>query len=196
MSNADCLPKLISMIGWTILAIGFLFIITLRGIVAKSLPRFQRPRSMTLLLLSTFFGGGVLTIISSQVLTNAIHRKDWPIAQGRVIKAEAITSSVIKPMVIYAYVVGEKAYVDTTDLQVPGFGNRSKQFEVVEKLVLEYPVGKEIIVHYNPVDFSESVLVVTPRWNTYGQIGLGLIMFSASLFFLILPRPTIVVRQL
>jgi hypothetical protein len=98
-------------------------------------------------------------------------------------------------MVIYAYEVDSRAYIDTTDLQVPGFGNKNKQYEVTHAMVMEFPTGKEILVHYDPNDISNSVIVTTPRWNVYGQIGLGIVLFAGSLFFLILPRPGISVRE-
>jgi hypothetical protein len=60
---------------------------------------------------------------------------------------------------------------------------------VAQKLAAEYPIGKEIQVHYDPDDFANSVLIVTPRWNIYGQLGLGMVLFTVSLFFLVLPRP-------
>jgi len=184
------------MFAWTLLIVSFLFILTLRGILSKSLPRPNRPTWLMIILGVLFVGGGFLTIIASKDLAKDSSRKKWPVAKGRVVKSEAIVSGIIRPLVIYAYQVDNRAYVDTTDLQVPGFGNKSKQFEVAHTMVLEYPVGKEVQVHYNPDDITNSVLIVTPRWNTYGQIGLGLVIFTVSFFFLILPRPAIVVRQI
>lgn len=175
--------------------VAFLFIVTLRAIAAKVLPRSQKPVWVTVLLFILLICGGFLTIHSTQSLSKAIHRKDWPVAPGKVIKAEAVVGGVIKPMVIYAYVANGSAYVDSTDLQVPGFGNRSKQYDVAKKLALEYPIGREIQVHYDPNDFTNSVLIVTPAWNIYGQTGLGMVLFTASLFFLALPRPKVLVRQ-
>lgn len=183
------------MFGWTLLIIALLFVLTLRGILSKSLPRPNRPTWSMIVLAVLFLAGGVLTIVASKNLAKDSSRKNWPVANGRVVKSEAVVSGLIRPMVIYAYQVDQSAYVDTTDLQVPGFGNKAKQFEVAHTMVLEYPVGKEVQVHYNPDDITNSVLIVTPRWNTYGQIGLGLVIFTVSFFFLILPRPAIAIRE-
>lgn len=160
------------------------------------MPRPKRPIWLLIILAVLFLGGGALTIIASGNLANANSRKDWPVAPGRVIKSEPVVGGIIKPMVIYAYQVNQNAYVDTTDLQIPGFGNKSKQFEVAHESLLEYPVGKEVQVHYDPSDFTNSVLIVSPRWNIYGQIGLGVVIFAVSLFFLILPRRSVEVREI
>ncbi|HEX2897779.1 MAG TPA: DUF3592 domain-containing protein [candidate division Zixibacteria bacterium] len=159
------------------------------------MPRPNRPLWLIIVLAVLFLGGAFLTVTASKNLVKANSRKDWPVASGRVVKSESAVSGIIRPMVIYAFQVDKSAYVDTTDLQVPGFGNKSKQFEVAHELLLEYPVGKEVLVHYDPGDFTNSVLIVTPRWNTYGQIGLGVVIFTVSLFFLILPRPLLGVRE-
>jgi hypothetical protein len=183
------------MYGWTVLIIVFLGIVTLRAIAAKALPRPQKPKWLNILLIVLLAAGGYLLVNSSERLTQALARKSWPSAMGRVIKSEAETGKIIRPMVIYAYEVDSRAYIDTTDLQVPGFGNKNKQYEVTHAMVTEFPTGKEILVHYDPKDISNSVIVTTPRWNVYGQIGLGIVLFAGSLFFLILPSPGITVRE-
>jgi len=177
------------MLGWTLLIIAFLFVLTLRAIAGNKLPRPNVPVWMPIVLIIVLLLGGYLTVDSSWKLKNALSRKDWPVAKGRVIKSEPIVQGIIRPMVIYAFEVNGRAYVDTSDLQVPGFGNKNKQYEVAHTLVEEYPTGKEVLVHYDSTDFSNSVLIVTPPWNVFGKVSLGVILFSVGLFFLVLPRP-------
>lgn len=129
-----------------------------------------------------------MTIKSGSNLSDAWQRKEWPIAPGRIIKAVADTSGTIRPMVFYTYEISGRVYIDSTDLQAPGFGNRAKQYEVAEELVRLYPVGKEIAVHYNLIELPNSVLITDPSWRIYAQLGLGVILFAGALFFLILPR--------
>ncbi len=176
------------MFGWTLLIIVSLFLVTLCAVAGKYLPRPQKPYWSILLLIIILISGGFLTIHSSKNLAIALQRKNWPTVMGRVVIAEATSGGIIKPMVIYSYATDGRAYIDTSDLQVPGFGNRSKQHDVAQKLAAEYPIGRELLVHYDPEDFANSVLIVTPRWNIYVQIGLGLVLFTNKLFFLILSK--------
>ncbi len=136
-----------------------------------------------------------MTVHSSENLASALNRKNWSIAKGRVIKAEAVTSGVIHPMVTYAYEVNGRAYVDSTDLQAPGFGSKSKQYEVAQELVRSYSVGQEITVYYDPSNQTNSVLITSPSWRLYGQMALGMVLFIGALFFLILPQSKIGIRQ-
>lgn len=177
------------MMGWILLFVAFLFVVTLRAVAGKFLPHPRIPIWMRLVLFSILISGALLTIHSISNLSDAWQRKEWPITPGRIIKAVADTSGTIRPMVFYTYEISGRAYIDSTDLQAPGFGNRAKQYEVAEELVRLYPVGKEIAVHYDPDESSNSVLITNPSWRIYGQLGLGVILFAGALFFLILPRP-------
>ena len=184
------------MIGWTILAVSLLLIIFLRIVAGKFMPRPDKSKWAVTVLVILLVGGGYLVVTSADQMKEAFKRRDWPTAKGRVIKSEAVVKSIIYPMVVYAYEANGRAYVDTTDMQVPGFGNRNKQFEVTHAIIADYIVGKEITVHYDPTDNTNSVIVTSPRWNIFGEIGLGVLLFAGALFFLILPRPAIVVRKL
>ena len=184
------------MSGWIILVVSLLCVLTLRAMAAKYLPRPQKPYWINLILIVLFVAGGLLTLNSMVNLGRAIHRKDWPVAKGRVMKSEAILVGVIRPMIIYTYEADGRTYVDTTDLQIPGFGNKSKQLEVAQALVQEFPSGREIQVHYDPADYSNSVILTTPPWHIYGKIGLGVTLFTVALFFLVLPRPGTKVRSI
>ena len=183
------------MSGWTLLIIALLCVVTLRAVAGKYLPRPQKPIWIILVLILILLCGVFLTLYSSKNLSNALQRKAWPTAQGRVIKAEADTSGTVRPMVTYAYAVGGRAYVDSSDLQAPGFGNKSKQYELAEELLRQYPVGKEIVVHYDPADETHSALIISPPWRIFGQLGLGMVMFAVALFFLILPGQKIRLKQ-
>lgn len=177
------------MYGWTILIIILLSIATLRAIGSKFLPSPQRPVWIIGALVLITIAGGYLTINSSERLKQSLERKNWPIAVGRVIKSEVMAGAIIRPQVIYAYEVDGRAYIDTSDLQVPGFGNRNKQYEVTHAVIAEYPTGKEVSVHYHPEDVTNSVIITTPKWNDYGKVSLGIVLFAGALFLLALPRP-------
>ena len=131
------------MSGWTLLIIALISVVTLRAVAGKYLPCPHKPIWMTLVLILILLGSVFLTLNSSKNLSESLERKTWPTALGRVIKAEADTSGAIRPLVIYAYEVNGRAYVDSTDLQAPGFGNSRKQYELAEESIRLYPIGKE-----------------------------------------------------
>lgn len=177
------------MLGWTILIITLLFFLTLRVLAGRFMPRPGRPLWIVILLILTILAGAFLTVNSSASLKKSNARRNWNIAEGRVINSKIEVEGIYMPMVVYAYEVNGRAYVDTTNLQVPGFGNSAKQYQVAQELVNEYPVGKVIQVHYNPDKVTESVLITRPQWNVYGKLGLGVTLFGVGLFFLLLPFP-------
>jgi len=180
-------------LGWTLLIVAALTITTLRAVAGRFLPRPAMATWVRVLLVVLVLCGGFLTIYSFGKLSKAWHRKDWLTASGKVIKSETLLGGTIRPRVIYAFEAGGQAWVDTTDLQVPAFGNKGKQYEVAIDLVKEYPVGKVVQVHYDPNDMANSVLLVNPTWDIYGKIGLGMVLFIGALFFLILPKPRLVI---
>ena len=90
----------------------------------------------------------------------------------------------MRPMVKYSYEVGDKTYKGSSNLQAPGFGNKARQYDVAMKLSRKYPKGKLISVYYNPLNNSESVIIITPHWDTYTRIAAGVVLLIASLFYL------------
>ena len=153
------------------------------------MPRLNRPVwAITVLSLLVLFGV-YLTVQSTSKLNELLARQNWSIAEGKIIKSEIIIRGVALPMVIYSFKANGRAYIDTTNLQVPGFGNKAKQYQVAQELVDKYSTGNSITVHYNPDDATESLIIIHPQWNVFGKIGLGVVLFGVALFFLLLPLP-------
>ena len=136
------------------------------------------------IFLILFLLGTVITVYSSSQLIAANKRKTWDIANGTVLESSIVETGSMRPMVIYSYEVGDKTYTGSSGLQAPGFGNKAKQYEVAMKLSRKYPIGKLISVYYNPLNNSESVIIITPHWDTYTRIAAGVTLLIASLFYL------------
>ena len=145
-----------------------------RGFTTKSI----------LIFLILFLSGSILTAYSSRELIKANKRKTWNTAVATVLESSVVETGSMRPMVKYSYKVDDNAYVGSSDLQAPGFGNKARQYDVAMKLSRKYPKGKLISVHYNPLNYSESVIIITPHWDTYTKIAAGAVLIIISLFYL------------
>ena len=137
-----------------------------------------------LIFLILFLSGSIITVYSSSQLIEANKRKTWDTAIGTVLESSIVETGSIRPMVKYSYEVGDRTYAGSSGLQAPGFGNKARQYDVAMKLSRKYPKGKLISVYYNPLNNSESVIIITPHWDTYTRIAAGVILLIASLFYL------------
>lgn len=137
-----------------------------------------------LIFLILFLSGSILTVYSTSELIEANKRKTWDTVIATVLESSVVETGSMRPMVKYSYEVDNKTYVDSSDLQAPGFGNKARQYDVAIKLSRKYPKGKLISVHYNPLNNSESVIIITPHWDTYTRIAAGAVLFIISLFYL------------
>ena len=137
-----------------------------------------------LIFLILFLSGSIITVYSSSQLIEANKRKTWDTAIATVLESSIVETGSIRPMVKYSYEVGDRTYAGSSGLQAPGFGNKARQYDVAMKLSRKYPKGKLISVYYNPINNSESVIIITPHWDTFTRIAAGVVLLIASLFYL------------
>lgn len=138
-----------------------------------------------LIFLTLFLLGSIITVYSSSELIEANKRKSWDTTVATVLESSVVETGSMRPMVKYSYEVENITYVGSSDLQAPGFGNKSRQYDVAMKLSRKYPKGKLISVYYNPLNNSESVIIITPLWDTYTRIAAGAVLLIISLFYLL-----------
>lgn len=137
-----------------------------------------------LLFLFLFLSGSIIIVYSSSELIEANKRKTWDTAVARVLESSVVETGSIRPLVKYTYKIESKTFVDSSYLHAPGFGNRARQYDVAMKLSRKYPKGRLISVYYNPQDNAESVIILTPLWDTYVRIGAGGVLLIISLIYL------------
>ncbi len=95
-----------------------------------------------------------------QKTTAADETAKWPATDGRVTKSDVSSSMqrgnvVYAPKITYEYSVRDEKYSSDRI----GIGGISPAYrDAAQKKADEYPVGKEVIVHYNPDSPSEAVL--------------------------------------
>ena len=150
----------------------------------KNIPKQRFTAKSILIFLILFLSGSFITVYSSLELIEANKRKTWDIAVATVLESSVVETGSMRPMVKYSYEIGNKTYAGSSNLQAPGFGNKARQYDVAMKLSRKYPKGKIISIHYNPLNNSESVIIITPHWDTYTRIAAGVVLLLISLFYL------------
>lgn len=151
----------------------------------ENIPKQSFTAKSMLIFLTLFLLGSIITVYSSSELIEANKRKSWDTTVATVLESSIVETGSMRPMVKYSYEVENITYVGSSDLQAPGFGNKSRQYDVAMKLSRKYPKGKLISVYYNPLNNSESVIIITPLWDTYTRIAAGAVLLIISLFYLL-----------
>lgn len=127
--------------------------------------------------------------------------------KGVVISSKVVGKRAIRPEVIYRFDVIEyelsndtngsvinfkfvdsNRYIDTTSLNPPMFGGKRKKLDVAEKLVAEYPAGKEVVVFYDQGNPQESFITHQITWDILAKLGFYAFLVLISSFCLMLPR--------
>ena len=141
-------------------------------------------------LIFTGIGVGVGWFIGWPTLQDAKASESWPSVKGKVIESELVRSrnkdnkSSYSADVIYEFTVdGEEFEGDNVWFGQYGSSNRSE----MQKIVTEYPVGKEVDVYYKPDDPNESVLQPGAFTSSYMLLIFGGIFAGVGLLMLSVP---------
>ncbi len=110
--------------------------------------------------------------------------RGWTSIPGVIIDSRVVGERAYRPEIVYQYAVDAISYRDSTNLDPPGFGGRNSKRDAAEGIASEYPIGKQVIIHYNPANPAESRLKITPPWSVYGKTGFGGFLFGTGLFLL------------
>ncbi len=133
--------------------------------------------------------GTYLVIIQTNVLQDYLDSLYRPTSTGIVIKSQIVgDENAFRPEITYEYTIDSITYNKTTFLKTPMFGNKRKQYDVAKVTTEEHPIGKELVVYYDPDNPDNAHLPHALAWNVYGQIGFGAFLISISLFGLLMPR--------
>jgi hypothetical protein len=131
-------------------------------------------------------GMGLATLVLSIAYTAmAVQATQWPTTRGRIVAADVEAfrqrprrlRTYFKPSVLYTYEVNGRQYLG--DRIVIALAVSSTIPWLAGRTTAKYPVGSEVIVHYNPTKPSESVLhpwswwVAVPWLILVGLFGFG-----------------------
>jgi Protein of unknown function (DUF3592) len=110
----------------------------------------------------------------------AKHVEKWPTSKGVILHSELSSqfhgSTTYEARIDYEYSVGDKKYISS---QVRTRGTSTKHRSDVAPLVDKFPVGREVLVYYNPadpteayletgVDFVNYIIIVSPLLFAFG----------------------------
>lgn len=164
----------------------FILLITLYMIrKAKSLESFPNFYLGIILLVLV---GGVLDLNNSMNnIKDFLDRREWPVVAGEIVSLQVVGIKTREPAIKYIYKVEDKTYSNTTNLNTPFFGSSKSQQQASQTILSNYAIGDTVIVYFNPQNYSESVLKVTPHFTIFMQYSFG-IFLTAILLALIINR--------
>lgn len=117
--------------------------------------------------------------INGQIVSSSIHefqrRRDKPLRTMRGLK---MMKTMYMPVVEYSYTVGGRDFSsrsiwDGTEVS----GSRDYARRVADR----YPVGKTVVVHYDPADSAKAALVVGGNWH-WAMLAGAIIAFAVALW--------------
>lgn len=132
-------------------------------------------------LIITLSGALIITFEGAEI-DLFLKLRNWPTAEAKITSSKVEGKRAFHPEIIYEYQVSGKIYTGTTDMGVPGFGTKANRLNVAETNVIHNPVGKIIIVHYDPNDPSVSRLKILPSYTVFLLLSVGSILFGAGLW--------------
>jgi len=139
-------------------------------IVTRILPPFSY-----LFVLLCGLGIALIHLVSTRMLEKMAERQ-WPTVKGLVVSSEVSQTRGLQPVIRYRYELNGQTYFGTTDLRLPAFGGRVNRLEASEAVVEYYHPGREVVVHYDPLNPSNSSLRVGPTWDLYMKLSLGVFL--------------------
>jgi hypothetical protein len=77
--------------------------------------------------------------------------------------------------------VDGNSYIDSTDMGVPGFGNKRQRLDVAQKIVAANQPGTAVRVYYDPGDPAHSLLRDSVPWNVYMRLSVAVFFSLVSL---------------
>lgn len=125
-------------------------------------PPFRLPRLLVIGAGLAAALGFWLVLLQVKHLEQYVLLRGWSAVPGVITDSRVVGQRAFRPEIVYEYTVDERIYRDSTSLDPPGFGGRNAKRDAAEGVSSEYPIGKSVIIHYNPVDPSDSRLKITP----------------------------------
>lgn len=140
------------------------------------------------LFLSIFLIVGIgLIIWGAQILKNASVSSDWPGVQGEIIgssvrEEQDEDGTTYYADVSYVYVAADRRYTADT----VNFGQYGGSRNHAAGIVRQYPVGKTVMVYYDPEEPETAVLEPGVTWSSYLVLAIGFLFASIPLIILVL----------
>jgi len=142
---------------------------------------------ITMGIIFALIGGAMFFVFALPPLQYSNISKSWPSVPGTITKTEIDIwrndgKTHYQPDIVYAYTVGGKKYSSSkiTVGDPPLDNNVTK----AKRLQAEYPVGKDVVVYYDPELPESSALQPGTKTGDYLLAGIAAIFFFAGLLAL------------
>ncbi len=108
--------------------------------------------------------------------------RSWPTVEGVVVASEISQTPDHMPQITYEYEVEGLHYRRTTNLETPMFGGKNQRYGTALEVTEKYPVGRRVLVHYQPDDPSVSRISLAIRFDLFVKLALGtMLLFTGVL---------------
>ncbi|MDX2415310.1 MAG: DUF3592 domain-containing protein [Bacteroidales bacterium] len=142
---------------------------------------------ITLGLIFAIVGGAIFFLFALPPLQYSSTSKSWPTVPGAITKSEidiwrSDSKTHYQPDIVYAYSVNGKKY--TSSKITVGDPPLDNNVTPAKRLQAEYPVGKEIIVYYDPELPESSALEPGIKTGDIMLASISILFFAVGLFAL------------
>jgi len=99
--------------------------------------------------------GLALSLIGFSKFIKATDTKEWPVTKGIITRSEVAGIMKYYPSITYSYIIDSVTF-NSTSISNMNFNTKNRR--VAEEFINKYPLGSEIMVHYNRSNPSEALL--------------------------------------
>jgi hypothetical protein len=159
------------------------------GPAGSSVAKGKAARNLIFLVLGMFAAGIVLLAWGAYEIKGSRESGSWPTAQGTIRSSSVSkrttrdsnhrTRTTCYPKVGFQYQVDGRNY--TSSRIAFGTGDTGGSAKWARKIVNKYPVGKTVMVYYNPQDPQYGVLESGITWRSIIFLLAGIAFFGAGL---------------
>ncbi len=125
-----------------------------------------------------------MTWLGADGLSQAQLKKSWPIVSGEIISSVVSSERDRAPKIQYKYIIQGDTLTGVSNMNLPAFGGKGSRQDAAGKVVKAFPTGTVLQVFYNPDDPKDSYLKISPTWDVFMKLGLG-VMLSLFAGFLL-----------
>jgi len=168
-----------------LMIISFICILVCVLILRSLRIKFRIPHFLLIISTILILSGVVLSVSQEKDVQYYNEMKQWPTVMAKVSGTRITGKFAVLPEISYTYMIGDSIYTGTTNLDIPGFGNRKKRDQTARIILQDYVEGTDVEIIYNPHDPSQSHLRRSPPWNVYGRLGFGIFLFAGGSFILL-----------
>ena len=127
--------------------------------------------------------GGVILFFGVKSLISAKASESWPTVRGKIISSSVESNSgkngtTYHAEVRYEYNVAGRVQ-SSNQVAFGDYGSSNPSD--IHRIVMRYPAGAEVVVHYSPTSLTESVLETGISGKTFLLPGFGSIFFVIGL---------------